>query len=90
MDMNDGLPAYRRRPADVLSAVEIVLRDLGLTRLYGAVCPLIGVLSVALGVTAWCDGRTLTWRHAGERVTWSVADAEGAARRLAEMAQGAA
>jgi hypothetical protein len=78
--------SYRRRPADVLAAVEIVLRDLGHTRLYLRTCPPIGVLSVAAGVTAWCDGRTLRWRHNGQDTIWSAADAEGAARQLADLA----
>jgi hypothetical protein len=77
---------YRRRPADVLAAVEAGLRSLGVGRLYLAGCPPIAVLSVAPGVTAWCDGHTLTWKQAGEQVTWPVADVEGAARRLADLA----
>jgi hypothetical protein len=80
---------YRRQPADVLAAVEIVLRDLGLTRLYLAACPVVGVLSVAAGVTAWTDGRTLRWSHAGQQTTWPVADSEGAGRQLAELAKSA-
>ena len=76
---------YRRRPADVLAAVEIVLRDLGLTRLYWSATPLIGLISVARGVTAWCDGRTVTWRTSREETRWSAADAEGAARQLAKL-----
>jgi hypothetical protein len=78
--------AYRRRPGNVLAAVEIGLRDRGFTRLYVKACPLIGVISVAFGVTAWCDGRTLRWRYRGEETTWSVADAIGAAEQLAELA----
>jgi hypothetical protein len=49
MNVNDDLSAYRRRPADVLAAVEIVLRDLGLDRLYLRACRRVGVLSVAPG-----------------------------------------
>jgi hypothetical protein len=81
------MPAYRRPAADVLKAAEIVLRDLGLTRLYRSTDPAagIGVISVARGVTAWCDGRTLTWRHQGEQTRWTAADAEGAARELAKL-----
>jgi hypothetical protein len=77
---------YRRHPQDVLAAVEAGLRDLGLDRLYLAASPTTGVLSVAFGVTAWCDGRTLRWRHAGREITWPVVDAAGAARELAELA----
>jgi hypothetical protein len=79
---------YRRRPGDVLAVVELVLRDLGLTRLYMRACQSIGVISVAANLTAWTDGRTLTWRHAGEETTWPAADAEGAAKQLAELAKG--
>jgi hypothetical protein len=86
----DDVGAYRRRPADVLAAVEIMLRDLGLMRLYRTACPRVGVLSVTAGLTAWCDGRTLTWQHKGENTAWPVTDAEGAARRLAKLAGDAA
>lgn len=79
--------AYRRRPGNVLAAVEIGLRDRGFTRLYVKACPLIGVISVAFGVTAWCDGRTLRWRYGDKETTWSVADATGAAEQLAELAK---
>jgi hypothetical protein len=81
--------AYRRRPGDVLAAVELGLRDLGLTRLYRQACPRVAVLSVALGVTAWCDGRTLRWRHGGRDVRWSPADAAGAAQALADLVRDA-
>jgi hypothetical protein len=77
---------YRRRPGDVLAAVELGLRELGLTRLYLVASPMVGVLSVATGVTAWCDGRTLRWQHAGQETVWPVADAAGAAQRLADLA----
>ena len=73
------LGAYRRSPGNVLAAVESGLRDLGLSHLYLRACPEVAVLSVAAGVTAWCDGRTLRWRHAGNGTTWSVADALGVA-----------
>ena len=81
------MPAYSRSPGTVLAAVESGLRDLGLSRLYGSACPLVGVLSVAHGVTAWCDGRTLRWAHDGTMTRWPVADAQGAAERLAELAR---
>jgi hypothetical protein len=81
-----NLGAYRRSPGNVLAAVESGLRDLGLSRLYLRACPQVAVLSVAAGVTAWCDGRTLRWRHAGNDTSWSVADALGAAQQLAALA----
>jgi hypothetical protein len=80
--------AYRRRPGDVLAAVETGLRELGLDRLYTRAYPVIGVISVAPGVTVWCDGRWLTCHHASGDLTWAAADALGAARELAELAQG--
>lgn len=83
------MAAYRRRPGDVLAAVEIVLRDLGLTRLYLCACPIIGVISVSPSLTAWTDGRTVRWRHAGTETAWSAADATGAAEQLAELARDA-
>lgn len=76
---------YRRHPADVLAAVEIVLRDLGLTRLYRNASPPIGLISIARGVTAWSDGRTLTWQTKHEQAQWPAADPEGAARQLAKL-----
>jgi hypothetical protein len=80
---------YRRQPTDVLAAIEIVLRDLGLTRLYLCACPIVGVISVSTNVTAWTDGRTVRWRHAGTETAWSAADTEGAACQLAELATAA-
>jgi hypothetical protein len=77
------MPEYRHPPAAVLAAIESGLRDFGLSRLYGAACPLVGVLSVAHGVTAWCDGRTLHWTYGGAETRWPIADAQGAAERLA-------
>jgi hypothetical protein len=81
--------AYRQQPRDVLAAVELGLRELGLDHLYTHAYPLIGVLSVTAGITAWCDGRLLTCRHASGNITWPAADALGAARRLAELATSA-
>lgn len=81
------MPVYHRRPAAVLAAIEIGLRDLGLSHLYLSACSLVGVLSVAPGVTAWCDGRTLRWKHGDTEIRWPIADAQGAAEQLAELAQ---
>jgi hypothetical protein len=85
--MSHDTISYRRRPSDVIAAIEAGLRERGLTHLYLSACPLIGVLSVARGLTAWCDGRTLTWRHGGTQVSWPITDAAGAARELAGLAQ---
>jgi hypothetical protein len=80
---------YRRHPRTVLAAVAAGLDELGLSRLYLSACPLIGVLSVAYGVTVWCDGRILRWSHSGTETRWPVADATGAADQLATLARGA-
>jgi hypothetical protein len=63
------------------------LARLGLTRVYGRASASIGVLSVGLGVTVWCDGQRLCWRVLGEPVTWPVGDPQGAAARLAPLAR---
>jgi hypothetical protein len=83
------MPAYRRSPAVVLAAVAARLDDLGLTRLYGHACPQVAVLSVAHGVTVWCDGRVLRWSHGGTETRWPIADAMGAAERLAALTRDA-
>ncbi len=84
----NGIVTSYRRPDDVLAAVEIALRDAGLDRLYRASSPSRAVLSVSAGLTAWCDGHTVMWRHDGQAVTWTAADPLGAAHQLAEVAQG--
>jgi hypothetical protein len=52
--------AYRRSPGTALATVAAGLDDLGLWYLYLSACSLVGVLSVAVDVTAWCDYRSLT------------------------------
>ncbi|HEY1920516.1 MAG TPA: hypothetical protein VGH27_33525 [Streptosporangiaceae bacterium] len=42
---------------------------------------------MADGLTVWCDGRFLCWRHGGSDNTWAAADTCGAAQRLAELAR---
>lgn len=81
------MPAHRRSPGVVLAAVEAALRELGLTHLYLSACPLIGVLSVAPGVTAWCNGRMLAWRYGDIETRWPVTDTPGAAVHLAALAE---
>ena len=66
--------------------MQIILRDLGLTELHQSSSQAAALLSVAPGVTAWCDGWTVKWRHMGGQTTWTAADPEGAARRLAKLA----
>ena len=46
----------------------------------------IGVLSVAHGLSVWCDGRQLWWHRDGNRLTWPAGDPAGAARLLASSA----
>lgn len=77
----------RGHPGVILAAVEAALRQRGLSHLYGAACTLYGVLSVAFGLTVWCDGRTLTWQHGSEKASWPVSDPDGAAERIADLAQ---
>jgi hypothetical protein len=78
-------PPARLRPADVLRALADLLRVAGITRLYGSACTIIGVLSVAYGLTVWTDGRRLWWDRDGSQATWPAADPDGAARILATL-----
>jgi hypothetical protein len=64
-----------------------LLRGHGLIRLYWSACAMFAVVSVADGLTVWCDGRRLCWRHAGGDTTWPAADTHGAAERLAGLAR---
>lgn len=78
-------PPPRRRPAEVLRALAGLLQDRGLTRLYGSACTMLGVLSVAYGVTVWTDGQRLWWRGRDDETIWPAADPEGAADQLAHL-----
>jgi hypothetical protein len=42
----------RLPPGDVLRTLAEMLRAAGITRLYGSACTLLGVLSIACGLTA--------------------------------------
>jgi hypothetical protein len=75
------------RPGDVMRDLITLLRGHGLTRLYWSACTIFAVLSVTRGLTVWCDGRHLTWKHEGVATTWPAADTEGAATRLAKLAR---
>jgi hypothetical protein len=76
----------RLRPADVVRALDGLLRAAGITRIYGAACIAVGVLSVTYELTVWTDGRRLWWHRHGEQTTWPATDPDGAARILAPLA----
>jgi hypothetical protein len=44
---------------------------------------MLGLLSIASGLTVWTDGRRLWWDRDGDQATWPAADPDGAARILA-------
>jgi hypothetical protein len=74
----------RRHPADALLALAGELEAGHRVRgMYLKTCSRVGVLSVALGVTVWSDGRRLWWYLFGEQHGWSASDPQGAARTLA-------
>jgi hypothetical protein len=79
-------PPARLRPANVMRALADLLRADGITRLYGAACAMLGVLSIAYGLTIWTDGRRLWWDRDGDQTTWPATDPDGAARILAALA----
>jgi hypothetical protein len=54
--------------------------------LYGSACTMFGVLSVAYGLSVWCDGHQLWWHRDGQRTTWPASDPDGAARYLVDLA----
>lgn len=62
----------------------------GITHVYGQALPVLGVLSVATGLTVWTDGASLRWAERGTTVRWPAADIPGAAVRLAALAVGEA
>jgi hypothetical protein len=80
-------PPSRRCPANVLRILTDLLRANGITRLYGSACALYGVLSIAYGLTVWCDGRHLWWHRDGKRTTWPAGDLDRAARLLLGLAR---
>jgi hypothetical protein len=84
--MTASQPA-RLRPANVIHALADLLRADGITRLYGNACTMLGVLSIADGLTVWTDGRRLWWDRDGHQVSWPAADPDGAARHLVALAR---
>jgi hypothetical protein len=75
----------RLPPGDVLRTLADLLCAAGITRLYGSACAVLGVLSIAYGLTVWTDGRRLWWDRDGAQASWPAADPEGAARILATI-----
>jgi hypothetical protein len=62
----------------------------GIAHIYGQALPVLGVLSVAAGLTVWTDGASLRWTERGSTVRWPAADIPGAAVRIAALAAGRA
>jgi hypothetical protein len=73
------------RPADISRELVTLLRTHGLTHLYWSACAILAVISVAPGLTAWCDGRYLICHYQGTRATWPAASTEQAACELAQL-----
>jgi hypothetical protein len=85
--MTGPRPPGHLRPANVVRALADLLRADGITRVYGNACTMLGVLSIACGLTVWTDGRRLWWDRDGHQTTWPAADPDGAARLLAALAR---
>jgi hypothetical protein len=79
-------PLPPTRPADVIRELATLLRGLGVTRLYGSWCAVLGVLSLP-SVTVWTNGHLLTWHVNGTDTTRLAGDLGKTARDLAEIAQ---
>jgi hypothetical protein len=57
----------------------------GITRVYWSACSFFSVISIAEGLTVWCDRWDLHWRIHGKDTVWPAADTEGAAGHLAAL-----
>ena len=79
-----GLNLSPARPVDALRALANQLEAHGRLSLYGAACSRMGVLSVAHGLTVWCDGHQFWWQTDHGNATWPVSDPDGAVRHLLE------
>jgi len=82
--------SIRMSPASVVRALDQMLRQRGMTRVYGAACTVFGVISVSPGLTVWTNGRLLLWHFNGVPDAYPAADVEAAAERLATLATSAA
>ena len=78
--------SIRMSPASVVRALDQMLRQRGMTRVYGAACAVFGVISVDTGLTVWTNGRVLLWHFNGMPDAYPAADVEAAAERLAMLA----
>lgn len=76
----------RVSPAAVVRALDGMLRQRGIRRVYSAACAGLGVVSVDTDLTVWTNGRVLLWHVNGVPDACPAADVEGAAERLATLA----
>ena len=76
----------RASPAAVVRALDGMLRQRGIRRVYSAACAGLGVVSVDTDLTVWTNGRVLLWHVNGVPDACPAADVEGAAERLATLA----
>jgi hypothetical protein len=76
----------RMSPASVVSALDGMLRQRGIRRVYTAACAVFGVVSVSTDLTVWTNGRVLLWHFNGVHDACPAAEVEVAAERLAMLA----
>jgi hypothetical protein len=79
------MTGIRGHAGAILCELEAGLRRRGVVGLYGAASAPYGVLSVAPGLTVWCDGTRLSWATGGRWAFWPASDPEGAAEELAKL-----
>jgi hypothetical protein len=77
----------RRGVPELLGDLVAELEQHGVRVLDVRAYPTVGVLRASPGLTVWCYGWLLRWQQDSREVIWPAADAYGAARRLAELAQ---
>ncbi len=74
--------SIRMSPPSVVRALDQMLRQRGMTRVYSAACTVFGVVSVSPDLTVWTNGRVLLWHFNGVPDACPAADVEAAAERL--------
>ncbi len=79
----------RTSPASVVRALDGLLRQRGMRRIYSAACGVFGVLSVTTDLTVWTNGRVLLWHFNGVPDACPAAEVEVAAERLAALTSAA-